>query len=44
MLVLPESVPDLVDAIDRGERVKFLFFWGHQPQPDGSVGQGCLSQ
>lgn len=44
MLVLPESVPDLVDAIDRGERVRFLFFWGHQPQPDGSVGQGCLSQ
>ncbi|MFG1623803.1 NADAR family protein [Kribbella sp. NPDC049227] len=27
-----------------GERVKFLFFWGHRGQRDGSVGAGCLSQ
>jgi ribA/ribD-fused uncharacterized protein len=44
MLVLPGSVTDLIDAMDRGERVKFLFFWGHQPQPDSSIGRGCLSQ
>jgi hypothetical protein len=24
--------------------VKYLFFWGHRPQRDGSVGSGCLSQ
>jgi ribA/ribD-fused uncharacterized protein len=24
--------------------VKFLFFWGHQPEPDGRIGAGCLSQ
>jgi ribA/ribD-fused uncharacterized protein len=24
--------------------VKFLFFWGHQPEHDGSIGKGCLSQ
>ncbi|MEV6523663.1 NADAR family protein [Longispora sp. NPDC051575] len=24
--------------------MKYLFFWGHRPQPDGSVGPGCLSQ
>jgi ribA/ribD-fused uncharacterized protein len=24
--------------------VKFLFFWGHQPERDGSIGRGCLSQ
>jgi ribA/ribD-fused uncharacterized protein len=24
--------------------VKYLFFWGHQPERDGSVGRGCLSQ
>jgi ribA/ribD-fused uncharacterized protein len=24
--------------------VKYLFFWGHRPQPDGRVGSGCLSQ
>lgn len=23
---------------------KFMFFWGHQPQRDGSIGPGCLSQ
>ncbi|MGY0231040.1 NADAR family protein [Longispora urticae] len=23
---------------------KYLLFWGHRPQPDGSVGPGCLSQ
>ncbi len=24
--------------------MKFLFFWGHQPEHDGSIGKGCLSQ
>ncbi|MDT7785121.1 MAG: hypothetical protein QOF58_3540 [Pseudonocardiales bacterium] len=24
--------------------MKFLFFWGHQPERDGSIGKGCLSQ
>lgn len=28
----------------RGERVKYLHFWGHRPRADGSVGAGCLSQ
>lgn len=41
---LPGSAADLTEAIDRGERVKFLFFWGHKPEPDGSLGRGCLSQ
>ncbi len=27
-----------------GERPDFLFFWGHQPRPDGTIGAGCLSQ
>ena len=27
-----------------GERFKYLFFWGHQPERDGSVGKGCFSQ
>lgn len=27
-----------------GPRVKYLHFWGHRPQRDGSVGAGCLSQ
>jgi ribA/ribD-fused uncharacterized protein len=24
--------------------VKYLFFWGHQPERDGGIGKGCLSQ
>ncbi|GIF13680.1 NADAR family protein [Actinoplanes teichomyceticus] len=38
------SVADLAAAEARGERIKFLFFWGHQSERDGRVGAGCLSQ
>lgn len=34
----------LVDKIEKKERVKFLFFWGHQPSKDGSVTASCFSQ
>ena len=27
-----------------GQRTEFLYFWGHEPQRDGSTGPGCLSQ
>ncbi|MBM7085324.1 NADAR family protein [Micromonospora humidisoli] len=27
-----------------GQRVRYLCFWGHRPQRDGSVGRSCLSQ
>lgn len=35
---------ELIDAIATGAAVRYLFFWGHQPQRDGSIGSGCLSQ
>jgi len=38
------SAPQLAEFITQGGRPKYLFFWGHQPQPDGSPGKGCLSQ
>ncbi|MCZ7437081.1 NADAR family protein [Micromonospora sp. WMMC241] len=38
------SVAELTAAEESGEHVKYLHFWGHQPQRDGSVGAGCLSQ
>jgi ribA/ribD-fused uncharacterized protein len=38
------SVADLIAAQARGERVKYLFFWGHQPERGSGVGSGCLSQ
>ncbi len=39
------SVDELIRvASTRTQKVKYLFFWGHKPQRDGSVGAGCLSQ
>ncbi|MFC0038837.1 NADAR family protein [Actinomadura rayongensis] len=38
------DVPELLRAEERGERLEFLFFWGHRPPRDGGVGAGCLSQ
>ena len=48
----PELVPaqqartreQLAAAMLRGERPEFLLFWGHRPEPDGSVAASCLSQ
>ncbi|WP_433550601.1 NADAR family protein [Micromonospora zamorensis] len=44
MVTSVSSVAELSGAVRAGARVKFLFFWGHQPQRDGSIGAGCLSQ
>lgn len=38
------DVAELIRVLDSGAEVKYLYFWGHQPQRDGSVGAGCLSQ
>ncbi|GAA1971630.1 NADAR family protein [Kitasatospora viridis] len=38
------SVPDLLSLTTAGTRPKYLFFWGHRPQRDGSIGSGSLSQ
>ncbi|MFE7752439.1 NADAR family protein [Streptomyces sp. NPDC057428] len=35
---------DLLARTARGERVKYLPFWGHRPRADGTLGTGCLSQ
>lgn len=43
----PTDVRDraaLTALVAEGAQVKWLMFWGHQPQADGSVGSGCLSQ
>ncbi|MFD6322165.1 NADAR family protein [Streptomyces sp. NPDC058442] len=34
----------LVEALRAGRRVKYLYFWGHRPLPDGRIGASCLSQ
>lgn len=34
-----------IDSIQNtGKRLKFVFFWGHQPNKDGSIGKSCFSQ
>ncbi len=38
------STGQLAECIAGGGRPKYVFFWGHQPQPDGSAGKGCFSQ
>ncbi|GAA1892310.1 NADAR family protein [Lapillicoccus jejuensis] len=38
------SYDDLVAAFEAGERPELVLFYGHRPEPDGSVGLGCLSQ
>ncbi|MGW8889724.1 NADAR family protein [Streptomyces sp. NPDC055749] len=37
-------IDDLVARVARGEKVKYLLFWGHRPRPDGVLGSSCLSQ
>ncbi|MEU1125585.1 NADAR family protein [Streptomyces sp. NPDC005899] len=34
----------LVARVARGDKLKYLPFWGHRPRPDGSLSQSCLSQ
>lgn len=34
----------LLEQHVREEKVKYLFFWGHQPRKDGSIGESCFSQ
>jgi ribA/ribD-fused uncharacterized protein len=41
---LPRTVDEAVAAERAGRRVRYLYFWGHQPARDGGVGPGCLSQ
>ncbi|WP_461003636.1 NADAR family protein [Streptomonospora sediminis] len=37
----PDGLAELIAA---GARPEWLMFWGHQPQRDGSIGPGVLSQ
>jgi ribA/ribD-fused uncharacterized protein len=38
------SRAELAALIESGAHPKWLMFWGHQPQRDGSIGPGALSQ
>lgn len=41
---LARSREQLTAAVASGARPKYLCFWGHQPQRDGQIGAGSLSQ
>ena len=32
------------DKYNEGEKLKYLFFWGHTPSKDGSISKSCFSQ
>ena len=34
----------LKSAVAEGAQPKYIFFWGHRAQKDGTVGKGCFSQ
>jgi len=38
------SCDELVIAVRKGLRPEYLFFWGHQPLPNGEIGPSCFSQ
>jgi ribA/ribD-fused uncharacterized protein len=44
MTTAVRDVAELSAVLARGVRAKFLFFWKPQPEPDGGIGAGCLSQ
>ena len=34
----------LIEKINNGEEVEYLFFWGHKPSDDGQITKSCFSQ
>jgi ribA/ribD-fused uncharacterized protein len=44
VIATPQSVADLLAAETAGQRLKYLFFWGHTAKDPDVVGAECLSQ
>ncbi|MER5767432.1 NADAR family protein [Streptomyces sp. NPDC001985] len=38
------SAHELIRQVSTGERIRYLYFWGHAPRRDGRIGASCLSQ
>ena len=34
----------LINQSKAKKRLKYIYFWGHQPQANGEIGHGCFSQ
>ena len=41
---MPYSTDWLLEQLAQNTGVKYLFFWGHQPNKDGVITKSCLSQ
>ncbi|MFT2019025.1 NADAR family protein [Streptomyces sp. 796.1] len=40
----PRSVAEVIERLARGERLKYVHFWGHEPRRDGALSAACFSQ
>lgn len=38
------SLESIQNDFQKGKKIKYLFFWGHQPSKNGSITRTCLSQ
>lgn len=38
------SIQHLINRINNGERLKYIYFWGHQPSKNGTITNSCFSQ
>ena len=38
------NIEQTQSQFNEGENIKFMFFWGHTPNKDGSIGKSCFSQ
>lgn len=38
------NIKQLITDFEQKKRIKYLFFWGHTPNKDGSIGKSCFSQ
>lgn len=41
---LKYSLESIYTKYQKGEKLEYIFFWGHQPSKDGSISRTCLSQ
>lgn len=39
-----DHISHLIQRAQQGERLRYVFFWGHQAKKNGEIGKGCFSQ
>ncbi len=41
---MENTLENIISCFEKGKKLKYLFFWGHQPSADGSITKSCFSQ